>query len=68
MVKHTQKKKKSFFRMLSLSEYDIRMSLYLYWLRKGPLIKYVHNWLGDGGNHAKCYIVYRDALPHISSP
>ena len=36
-----------FFECLYFSEYDIRMSLYVFWLRKGPSIKYVRNWWGD---------------------
>ena len=25
-----------------------------FWLRKGPSIKYIHNWEEDGEAHAKC--------------
>ena len=56
-----------FFECLYCSEYDIRMSLYVYWLRKRPSIKYVCNWFGDGGSHPKCYISYQNVFPHISS-
>ena len=36
---------------LYFREYNIRMSLNMFfWLRKGPPIKYVHNWRGDGGS------------------
>ena len=30
--------------MFCVNEYDIQMSLYIFWLRKG----YVRNWWGDG--------------------
>ena len=56
-----------FFECLYCSEYDIRMFLYVYWLKKRPSIKYVCNWFEDGGSHPKCYISYQNALPHISS-
>ena len=33
-----------FFECFCFNEYDIQMSLYIFWLRKG----YVRNWWGDG--------------------
>ena len=36
-----------FFECLYFCEYDIRMPLYGFWLRKGPSIKYLRNWYGD---------------------
>ena len=39
-------KKFYFFKCLCFSEYDIRMSLYVFWLRKGPSIKYVWKVIG----------------------
>ena len=46
-----------FFECLYFSEYDIRMSRYIQniWLRKGPLIKYVRNWFGDGRGSSKMH-------------
>ena len=42
-----------FFDCLYFSEYNIRMSLCVLWLRKGPSIKYVRNcWVDEG--HPKC--------------
>ena len=41
--------KQYFFECLYFSEYDMRMPLFVYWLRKGPAIKYVGNWWGAGG-------------------
>ena len=41
------------FKCLYFSEYDIRMPLYVFWLRKGSLIKYVRIWCGDGESHPK---------------
>ena len=44
------------------------MSLYDFWLRKGPSIKYVRNWYGDGGGSYKMRAAvysgkgYHDAL------
>ena len=38
-----------FFECLYFSEYDIRMSLYVIWLRKVPSIKYLCNWWGGLG-------------------
>ena len=41
------------FECLYFSECDIRMSLYVFWLRKGPSTKYIHNcW--DNGGYPKC--------------
>ena len=37
-----------FFECFYFSEYDIRMSLYVFWLRKGPSIKYLCNFWGMG--------------------
>ena len=47
------RKKIYFFEFLYFSEYDIRMSLCVFWLRKGPLLKYVPNCLGRRV-HQKC--------------
>ena len=40
-----------FFKCLCFSECDIRMSLYVFWLRKGPSNKYP---AGDGCGHPRC--------------
>ena len=37
-----------FFKCLYFSEYDIRMFLYVFWLRNRPSIKYVRNWENGG--------------------
>ena len=37
-----------FFECLYFSEYDIRMLLFVFWLRNRPFIKQVRNW-GNGG-------------------
>ena len=50
-------RKKYFFECLYFSEYDFGMSLSVYWLRKGPSVKYVRNWWENGGGHTKRYIV-----------
>ena len=62
--------KKIFLKCLHFSEYNIRMSLYLYWLRKGQSIKCIRSWWGMVGviQNARSYIGYRDAMPHINSP
>ena len=39
-------KKNFFFECLYFREYDIRISLYVFWLRKGPSVKCVLNWWG----------------------
>ena len=39
-------KKFIFFECLYFSEYNIRISLYVFCLRKGPSVKYVRNWWG----------------------
>ena len=41
-------KKIHFFECLYFHEYDIRKSLYIFWLRRGSSIKYVWNWWGGG--------------------
>ena len=38
---------------LYFSEYDIRMSLYVFWFKKRPSVKYVHNWWEDVGRSSK---------------
>ena len=43
-------KKFIFFKCLYFSEYDIRISLYGFWLRKGSPITYVRNWWGMGSH------------------
>ena len=45
--------KNFFFECLYFSEYDIRMFLFVFWLRNRPSIKYVRNQ-GNGGAHSKC--------------
>ena len=35
------------------------MSLYVFWLRKRPSIKYVRNWWGDGGSSKMRTTAYR---------
>ena len=35
-----------FFECIDFSEYNIRMSLYVFWLKKESSIKYVRNWWG----------------------
>ena len=44
------------FGCLYFSEYDIRMFLFVFWLRNRPSIKYVRKWRnwGWGGSHPKC--------------
>ena len=37
----------------------LRMSLYVFWLRKGPSIKYVRNCLEDGLSSKMCKAAYR---------
>ena len=51
---------KFFFLKFIFSEYDIRMFLFVFWLRNRPSIKCVHNW-GNGGGRAEGVIqnVYR---------
>ena len=46
-----------FFECLYFSEYDIRMSLYVYWLKNGPSIEYV--LVGDGGSSKMRTAAYR---------
>ena len=45
-----------FSECLYFSENDIRMSLYLFWLRKGPSIKYLRNLWGGGGGEGSSKI------------
>ena len=40
------------FDKLNFSEYDIRMFLFVFWLKNRPSIKYVRKW-GKGGGHQK---------------
>ena len=51
------------------TKYDIRMYLYVFWLRKAPSIKCVPNWWGDwGGGHPKCVklrIGGGSVIPHV---
>ena len=37
-----------FFECLYFSEYDIQMSWYVFWLKKGSLIKYARTYWGNG--------------------
>ena len=49
-----------FFECLYFSEYDIRMLLFVFWLRKRPSIKYVRNW-GNGEGSSKMFTgAYRE--------
>ena len=49
-----------FFECLYFSEYDIRMLLFVFWLRKRPSIKYVRNW-GNGEGSSKIFTgAYRE--------
>ena len=44
------------------------MSLYVFWLQKGPLVKYVCNWWGDGKgdpNAYKCVQGEGDVTSHV---
>ena len=44
-----------FFECLYFSEYDIRMYLFVFWLRHRPSVKYVSTQLGEWrGDHQKC--------------
>ena len=43
-------KENYFLECLYFSEYDIRMPLYVFWLRKELSVKYIHNWLVDEGS------------------
>ena len=45
--------KNFFFKYLCFSQYDIRMFLFVFWLRNRPSLKYVRNW-GNGGAHPNC--------------
>ena len=45
--------KEFFLECLYFSEYDIRMFLFVFWLRNTPSIKYTRSW-GNGGGHPKC--------------
>ena len=56
-----------FFECLHFNEYNIRMPLYVFWLRKGPSIKYVRNWWGDGGSSIMRTAAYRERGCHASS-
>ena len=50
-----------------LSEYDIRMSLYGFWLRKGLSIKNVRNTNGEMGKcHPKCVELMRTAYKQLT--
>ena len=45
-----------FLECLYLSEYDVRMFLFVFWLRSRPSIKYMHNW---GNREGVIQNVYR---------
>ena len=49
-------RKELFFEYLYFSEYNIRMFLFIFWLRNRLSIKYVRNW-GNGGVHPKRFQV-----------
>ena len=54
-----------FFECLYFSEYDIRMSLYVYGLKNGPSIEYV--LVGDGGHpkYVQPRTGERGVKPHV---
>ena len=51
--------KNLFFLDLYFSEYDIRMLLFIFWLRNRPSIKYVPNWENGGGSFKMFTGAYR---------
>ena len=53
------RKEYSFFECLYFSEYDIRMLLFVFWLRNRPSIKYVCNWRNGGRSSKMCTGAYR---------
>ena len=58
--------KKFAFLNACISVNTIFESLYMFfWLTKGPLIKYVHNWLGNGGSKIRT-ATYRGRGFHAS--
>ena len=57
-------KKIYFVICLYFSEYDIRMSLYVFWLAKRPSIRYVRNWSGDEVSYKMRADVYRRRACH----
>ena len=42
------------FECLYFSEYDIRMVLFVFWLRVRPSIKYLNNWGNEAGSSEMC--------------
>ena len=48
-----------FFECLYFSEYDIRVLLFVFWLRNRPSIKYVSNWRNGRGSSKMCRGAYR---------
>ena len=44
------------FEFLYFSEYDIRMFLFIFWLRGRPPIKYSRNWGNEGGSSRMKYL------------
>ena len=59
-----------FFECLYFSKYDIRMYLYVFWLRKVSSVKCVRNWWGDWGGRPKCIklrIGRERVPPHVFS-
>ena len=56
-----------FFGCLYFSKYDIRMFLFVFWLRGRPFNKYLRNW-GNEVSHPKCVQVRkgeRSITPHV---
>ena len=49
-----------FFECLYFSKYDIRMYLYVFWLRKGKSVKCVGNWWGVWGSSKMRKAAYRE--------
>ena len=41
-------KKFTFSNVYIFSEDDVQMSLYVFWLRETPSVKYMRNWWGEG--------------------
>ena len=51
--------KEFFLECLYFSEYDIRMFLFVFWLRNTPSIKYTRSWGNGGGSSKMCTGAYR---------
>ena len=55
-----------FFECLYFSEYNTRVSLYNFWMRKSPLIKYVCNWWVNGESSKMRSAAYREKGSQVS--